>query len=964
MKKLHTTTLFIFIFLFSTFCLTAQNEGTIEGTVKDDLGALFGASVTIKGGEIGTITDFDGNYLLSVPAGEYEIEVSYIGYTTITQLVSVNSEEVVTMDFILLEGIGLDEVIIVGSRSEGRTKLNSAVPVDIINVSKLMEATPQTNINQILNYVAPSFSSNTQTISDGTDHIDPASLRGLGPDQVLVLVNGKRRHTSSLVNVNGTFGRGNVGTDLNAIPAAAIERIEILRDGAAAQYGSDAIAGVINLILKDDYNQFSASVGTGAYFSSEIPEVDKSPDGESVQLNVNYGAAIGTRGGYVNLTGFFDQRDRTNRMKEWEAGIFSIFNGRERTGNNDLYKDVFDAPITPDEQEEIDDGNITEDQTRLNRDVTDQELAARGKKRSDFNMNVGQSKLRNAGMFLNAELPVGNNATVYAFGGLNYRRGQATGFYRLPNQERTVTDIYPNGFLPEINSNINDQSLAFGLRNKIGEWDVDFSNTFGSNSFGYYITNTNNASLEGASKTSYDAGGFKFIQNTSNVDVSHHYAYVLAGLNLAFGAEYRYENYEITAGEEGSYTNYGLASWLYDSGGDSILVQDAKGPINTVFGPNGSARPGGSQVFPGFRPENELSQFRTSIAAYADLEMEITEAFLLGLAGRFENYSDFGSTINGKLAARYKITDDWSVRAAGSTGFRAPSLHQIYFNSTSTLFVDGIPTETGTFSNDSRPAQLLGIDPLTEETSTSVSLGVTGRIPAANLTLTIDGYIVDIKNRIVLTGSFEGDSSPDASPEDQEIARLLAEANAAAANFFANAIDTKTSGIDVVVTHSARFGSSSRLNTSLSGTFARTELGTVNTNDILKGKEDIYFDRTSRIYLENAVPNTKVNLTFDYSVSKFHFMLRGVYFGEVQEATNTVENAQTFGAKVVLDLSAGYELSKKANITIGASNLLDTYPDMNNNDSALSDGRFLYSRRSQQFGFNGRYLFARLAFKL
>ena len=932
MKKLHTNALLFFIFLLSTFNLAAQNNGTIKGTITDDLGGLFGASVIIKGGETGTITDYEGNYSITVPAGEYEIEISYIGYTTITQLVTVSSEEVVTLDFILLEGIGLDEVIIVGSRSEGRTKLNSAVPVDIINVAKLMEEVPQTNINQILNYVAPSFSSNTQTISDGTDHIDPASLRGLGPDQVLVLVNGKRRHTSSLVNVNGTFGRGNVGTDLNAIPAAAIERIEILRDGAAAQYGSDAIAGVINLILKDDYNRFTASVGTGAYFSSEIPDADKSPDGESVNLNVNYGAALGNKGGFVNLTGFFDQRGRTNRMKEWEGSIYSGFNNPDYTGD-------------PSD------------------DITESELQRRGQKRSDFNMNVGQSELRNAGMFLNAELPVGDLGVIYAFGGLNYRNGQATGFYRLPNQERTVTDIYPNGFLPEINSNITDQSLAFGLRNKIGNWDVDFSNSYGSNSFGYFITNTNNASLESASATSYDAGGFKFTQNTSNVDVSQHYADVMAGMNLAFGAEYRFENYEITAGEEGSYTNYGLASWLYTSGGDSILVQDGKGPVNTVFGPNGAARPGGSQVFPGFRPDNELSRYRSSIAAYVDVEMEITEAFLLGVAGRFENYSDFGSTINGKLAARYKITDDWSVRGAGSTGFRAPSLHQIYFNSTSTLFVDGIPTETGTFSNDSRPAQLLGIDPLKEETSTSVSLGVTGRIPDANLTLTVDGYIVDIKDRVVLTGSFTGDSSPDASPEDQEIARLLAEANAAAANFFANAIDTKTSGIDVVITHQARFGSSSRLNTSLSGTFARTELGMVNTNDILAGKEDTYFDRTSQIYLENAVPNTKVNLTFDYSVSKFHFMLRGVYFGEVQEATNNVENEQTFGAKVVADLSVGYEMSKKANITIGASNLFDTYPDMNI-AANQSDGRFLYSRRSQQFGFNGRYLFARLAFKL
>lgn len=931
MKKLFTCFTSVFVFLLGSFNLVAQHEGTIQGTVKDDLGVLFGASVVIKGKSIGTITDFDGKYSIRVPDGEHELEVSYIGYTTVTQTIKVAPEETVTVDFTLLEGIGLEEVIIVGSRSEGRTKINSAVPVDIINIKVLMAETPQTNINQILNYVAPSFTSNTQTISDGTDHIDPASLRGLGPDQVLVLINGKRRHTSSLVNVNGTFGRGNVGTDLNAIPVASIERIEILRDGAAAQYGSDAIAGVINIILKDDNNQFVASVGTGAYFSSEIPEVDDSPDGEAIQLNLNYGTSLGTRGGFLNLTGYFDERDRTNRMKEWEGQVYAGYNNPEYTGD----------PMD---------------------DITESEMARRGKKRTDFNMYVGQSKLRNAGLFMNSELPVGTNATLYAFGGLNYRNGQAAGFYRLPYQERTVTDIYPDGFLPEIHSNIHDKSLTLGLRHQLGAWAVDFSNTFGTNSFGYFITNTNNASLEGASPTSFDAGGFRFIQNTSNVDISQFYSDIMSGLNLALGAEYRYENYEIMAGEEGSYTNYGLASWLYTSDGDSILVKDNKGPVNTVFGPNGVARPGGSQVYPGFRPESELSRYRSSVAVYGDVEMDITKEFLLGVAIRFENYSDFGSTLNGKLSARYKITDNFSLRGAASSGFRAPSLHQLYYNSTSTLFIDGIPYEIGTFSNDSRVAQVLGIQPLKEETSRSFSFGVTGRIPDANLTLTVDGYIVNIDDRVVLTGNFEGDDSPGASEQDKEIARLFAEANASQGNFFTNAIDTETKGIDIVVTHSARFGSS-RLSTTFSATFANTELGKVNTNDILAGKEDTYFDRTSRIYLESAVPGTKLNLTFDYTIDRFHFMLRNVYFGEVEEATNIEENAQVFSPKVVTDISAGAELSKKANFTIGAGNLFDVYPDMNI-EANQGQGQFLYSRRSQQFGFNGRFLFARLVFKL
>lgn len=433
-------------------------------------------------------------------------------------------------------------------------------------------------------------------------------------------------------------------------------------------------------------------------------------------------------------------------------------------------------------------------------------------------------------------------------------------------------------------------------------------------------------------------------------------------MNLAFGAEYRYENYEIVAGEEGSYTNYGRASWLHTAGGDSLLVNDNQGPVNTVFAPNGEPRPGGAQVFPGFRPDNEVNRFRSSVAAYADVEMDITEKLLLSLAGRFENYSDFGSTLNGKLSARYKVTSNFSVRGTTSTGFRAPSLHQLYYNSTSTLFIDGIPFEIGTFSNDSRVAQVLGIRPLKEETSRSFSLGVTGRIPDANLTLTIDGYLVNIEDRIVLTGNFTGDNAPDASEQDKEIARLFAEANASQGNFFTNAIDTETKGIDIVLTHQARFGSS-RLSTTLSGTFAETTLGKVNTNEILAGKEDTYFDRTSRIYLESAVPNTKVNLTFDYSINRFHFMLRNVYFGEVEEATNIEENAQVFSPKVVTDISAGIKFSKNVNFTIGAGNLFDVYPDMNI-AANQGDGVFLYSRRATQFGFNGRYLFARMIFRL
>lgn len=903
---------------------TGYAQRTITGTVLDDTGEpLTGAYVTVKGSTLGAVVDIDGTYSIDVPEVARALVFSFIGYGNL----EIPIEDSSVIDAVLLSGTLLDEVVLIGSRSAGRTKLTTPVPVDIVDVREIVSASAQTNLNQLLNYVAPSFSSNTQTISDGTDHIDPAALRGLGPDQVLVLINGKRRHTTSLVNVNGTFGRGNVGTDLNSIPVAAIDRIEILRDGAAAQYGSDAIAGVINIILREDTG-LTLNAETGGYLSSEIPEQDGSFDGEFNQVSANYGIALNDQGGVLNFTGVFDDRNYTNRMKEWEGTIFSGYN------NPALGLDP-------------------------GADITEEELRRRGLERSDFNMRVGQSALRNGGLMYNLSLPLATNTELYSFGGLNYRRGNATGFYRLPNQNRTVTDIYPNGFLPAINSNINDASVAIGIRSLYNKWEVDFSNVYGRNSFDYLITNTLNASLLSASPTEFDAGGFSFAQNTANVDVRRYFDGALAGLNVAFGAEYRLENYRISAGEEASYRNYGLATAYETTGGDTLLIRDGQGPINTIFDPLGRARPGGAQVFPGFSPGNEVNAYRSSVGLYADLEADITDNFLIGAAVRFENYSDFGSTFNGKLTTRLKLSNDWSLRGAASTGFRAPSLHQLNFNSTSTIFVDGVAFEVGVFNNQSRAAQLLGIPQLKQEESVNFSAGLAGRIPSANLSITIDGFLIDIQDRVVLTGQFRGG---DDTPQLREISRLLQQANANRAAFFANAIDSRTAGLDVVVTHNAALGAG-RLRSSLAATFAKTTLEEVNTSSVLEGLEDVYFDRTSQVFLESAVPRSKVNLTFDYTLDRLTVFFRNVYFGPVDEATNNMANDQTFSGKVVTDLSLGYQLSDRLSVTIGSNNLLDVYPDPNS-AANRSDGRFIYSRRSQQFGANGRYLFGRVRFTL
>ena len=956
-------TFFILLFISQL----AIGQITVTGIVSDEFSkeSLIGATVTVKDADTGTSTDLDGSYSLNVPDGNATLIFSYTGYET--QEIALEGRS--TLDVSLSSGIAISEVIIIGSRGQGRTKLTTAVPVDIIDVTELIKTSPQVNLNQILNYVAPSFTSNVQNISDGTDHVDPASLRGLGPDQVLVLINGKRRHTSSLINVNGTFGRGNVGTDLNAIPTAAIARIEILRDGAAAQYGSDAIAGVINIIMKESTDELSIKLTSGANFTKNANNQTGGIDGATTNLSANYGIALGDKGGFVNFTGDFDFRQHYSRMKEWEGNIFNLYNTMERFAAADGYDislladdDVADV-IQYAGAAGIDLAGATtkaELQGILSADNTTAELAARSLERSDFNMRVGQSSLRGGRFFANMGIPLDDNGTeFYSTAGFGKRAGNSAGFYRLPNQSRTFTPVYANGFLPEINSNITDQSLSAGIRGKVKDWDVDFSNTYGRNSFAFEISNTSNASMLNGTLTKFDAGGFSFTQNTTNLDLSRNYD-VLSGFNVAFGAEHRFENYAINAGQVESYAQY-------DVDGNPI-TKPTQTPRTDFFG---SARPGGSQVFPGFGPANEVSQDRSSIAGYIDLEADITDKFLLGFATRYENYSDFGSTINFKGVARYRITNTITVRAAGNTGFRAPSLHQLNYNSTSTIFdQDGNPVEVGTFSNDSRVAKLLGIPELKEETSTSVSAGLTMSIPSANLNITIDGYLVNIDDRVVYTGQFKGPGT------GTELDNLLSQANASAASFFANAIDTKSKGIDIVITHTARFGNMGSLKSNLAGTFSQTkQSGEIKASKVLEdaGLVDTYFPEDSRVYLEEAVPRTKLSLSNTLSINKFNVMLRNVVFGPVTEATTNVQLQQNFSPKVVTDLSFGYQVASGLNITIGANNLLDIYPDRADQDldpnttgdqNNRSGGRFDWSRRAQQFGIGGRFLFARVAYTL
>ncbi|MDZ7876272.1 MAG: TonB-dependent receptor [Saprospiraceae bacterium] len=881
------------------FCLQVNAQRIISGKVNDANGEpLIGASIIVKGTRAGAITDINGQYTLSVPADATTLQISFVGYTT--RDIAIGNAS--TLDATMEEGTSFSSVVVIGSRSTAaRTKTETAVPIDVLT-SKELQSTGQTEPTQMLHYVVPSFNSGRQTVADGTDHIDPSTLRGLGPDQVLTLLNGKRRHNQALMNINGTIGRGSVGTDMNAIPAAAIDRLEVMRDGASSQYGSDAIAGVINVVMKDaPGTSVTGHVGTyNTQYEYKFGSTDKRKmnDGEMLQLSVYHGMAVGK--GKLGIALEYRDRQASNRTGDFRG---TVYNGTKA--------------------------------------VDDSIIAARGGFDRTFNMQVGNASSRNLLGFLNFNMPVGERSEFYLTAGGASRKGAGKGFYRYPKQiTQVIPELYPNGFLPEIHSTIGDFSALVGIKGTTAsEWRWDFSNVFGTNRFGYDVKNSNNASqfaLKASAPTEFYAGTMQFSQNTTNFDVAKTLkTTAVKSLNLGLGAEFRFDNFKIEAGEEASWKNYDLT---------------AK-PL----------RVGGSQVFPGFQPSNEINKGRSVLGAYVDLESDITDKFLVDVAARVENYSDFGTNAAAKLAARYKFADEFVVRGAISNGFRAPSVHQRYFSNTSTQFVvnaatgQTVPNNVGTYRNDSEIAQALGIPSLKAETSVSKSLGVTSKL-ASIVSITVDAYQIDIKDRIVITGNM--------SRTNALINSLLTAGGAAAdvtqVAFATNAINTITKGIDIVLGASPKLGKGV-FDATIAANFTENKIdGATKTTDKLPADQfgKTFFGRLEESRIVVGQPRSKIAVSLGYRISGVNVNLRATQFGEVAvwDNTNTALD-ETFTPKTITDLTVSYKY-KIGTLTLGANNLLDVYPDKIKNVGNTSDGRFIYSRNVSQFGFGGRYIYA------
>lgn len=881
----------LFLLLFNSAFLFAQKE--ITGVVTDKSGApLPGVNILEKGTGNGVSTGFEGSYSIKVKEGATLI-FSYVGFGTVEKSTSGSK-----IDVILDESGGqvLSDVVVVGSRNAKRTVVNSAVPIDVINVKEVTTQSGKIEINQLLQYVAPSFNANKQSGSDGADHVDPASLRGMGPDQTLVLINGKRRHQSSLINLFGTRGRGNTGTDLNAIPAASIKRIEILRDGASAQYGSDAISGVINIVTNDNVDELTGSVTYGVFnthakgeFLPGTPNTkgyrldlngngnsygkDQDFDGGSVRVAANYGTKIGSKGGFVNITGEFLNKNKTLRPAY------------------------------------------------------------------DFRKGFGDAEMTGVNLFANLTIPIADKTEFYAFGGSNFRDTDAYAFTRNDG-ERVVESIYPGGYTPRITSIINDNSVAAGIRTETsGGWKLDLSNTFGKNKFQYDIKGTINASLEENSPLEFDAGGHSLLQNTTNFDISKNYDSVLSGLNIAFGSEFRVEKFEIFAGEEGSYTTY-------DTNGQPITdptTQSAPTVPNPDYDPTDPEssptipRPGSSQGFPGYSPANEVNKDRTNFSLYADAELDVTEALMFNAAVRFENYSDFGSTVNGKLASRLKLSDHINLRGSVSTGFRAPSLAQIYYNLRFTNFNSSGATEVLLAPNDSPVTRAFGIQKLNEEKALNASLGFTASF--GDFTATIDGYYINVKDRIVLTGYF------DASALNLGVSE---------AQFFVNGVDTSTHGLDLVLSWKKKFGES-QLGATLVGNINDMKIDNVQNGTL---DEATFFGKRERAFLLASAPDNKFGLNLNYSRKKFDAGLAFTRFSKVV-LVDYADEDDVYNPRLITDLTVGYQLSKNLKISVGSNNLLNVYPTKQDEQGNTEAGGYW---DAVQMGFSGAYYYARLGF--
>lgn len=770
------------------------------------------------------------------------------------------------------KSLQLEEVVITGNRTKPRTILNSPIPIDNIHPEEF-KTSGKRKLNRILTFKVPSFNSQNQSISDATAHYDPADLRGLGPSRVLILINGKRKSQSAQVYLNRTPGKGEVGVDLSSIPITAISRIEILRDGASAQYGSDAIAGVINIILKKniEYSNLNTNIG-----------VTSQNDGFNIITDFNTSFKTGNNG-FINLSLEYYNQKFTNR-----AGS---------PGTNDL-------PLNPLPN-----------------------WVKWAKENSNLGMRVGQPDMEKNNIFLNQEQNIGKDILLYSFHGFTRRTGRSFAFYRAPYwRQNDVGDLafFTNpedfiGYQPTFETKIKDFTNTLGLKFSISDsWDVDTSFSHGVNDVFYTVNNSVNRDYLkdfGTSPTSFNPGGYKLTNSIGNIDIT---GILTNKVSLAMGLEYKIEKFKSYQGDSFSF---------YKSGSDS---------------------------FAGIKPSEAGNWKRNNVAGYFQFDYDIRNDFLISLASRYEDFSDFGSNFSWKLNSRYKLSNKGVVRISYSTGFRAPTLHQRHLTSSQYIHTTNSPTPIlqRTLSNDNPAVKSLGIPNLFAETSKNLSAGFTYKIDK-NLSASVDFYRIRVNNRILFSsqiGYKNGSESNITNPVEQ----ILKDNNVSAIQFFINAGDTKTTGADIILNYeNIKLSNYDKLSISLASNFNITTLNSVNTPGILANSGYNIFDRQEQGLITNSRPKSKIILGLNYQSKNWNAFLNNTRFGEViVTAPESGGVDQKLTAKISTDLGLEYKITKKISLNGVINNIFNVYPDktLKSTNTTEAGNRFIYSSEIQQLG--------------
>lgn len=769
-----------------------------------------------------------------------------------------------------------NDIIVTGTRTTGRTRLESAAPVDVLSNTAL-RAQGTNELAQALANVAPSINFPRSAAVDGTDSIRPATLRGLSPDQTLVLINGIRGHASALLNTNGSVGRGAAAVDLNTVPTIALDRVEVLRDGASAQYGSDAIAGVVNLRLREAREGGGASLSYGQYYTTVETARDsrKARDGKTVNASVWQGFALG-EDGFLTISADYLDRNFTRRGD-------------------------------------------------LDRRVTPNRVTSR----------FGDPAVEQYTGFVNFGMPVNEIWSVYGYAGYQHRDSTGAAFPRLATNANNVASVYPNGFLPLINIKSEDINSALGVKGELGGWNVDLSVSYGRNALTLRTKNSINSTYGAASPTDFYDGKLIYDQIVGGLDVDKKFDLDNGSINVAWGVEYRNEGFEIRPGQVESY---------------------ARGPLGQPNVPGQGSLGSGAQGFQGFSPANSLNRSRDNVSGYIDVEVQLGQ-LLLGVAARGESYSDFGETATGKFSARYDFSDAFALRGAVSTGFRAPSLQQQYYTLTQPQVANingqAVIVDTGTFPSTSPVAVALGGKPLDAEKSFNLSGGFVFR--SGGFDLSVDAYRIKLRDQLALSDNLG--TGVNATPE---IAALLAPFNITAARFFVNGLRSTTKGVDVVAHYRLPTADLGDFDFTLAGNFNKVNLTRVPTGT---GTVPVpaLFGAQRIASIEKGSPRVKVTGQADWTKDGAGLLVRGTYYGSVTQPAGTLVDYVETGKHVIVDLEGRVPLFGKSTLALGVNNLFDTYPDRvpDTNIANYNNGGTAFPYYSP-FGFNGRYLYARV----